>query len=265
VTDTSTNLFRASLPGIEVRAADDGGMPTLFGHFAVFDRWVEIDSFWEGNFMERFARGAFKKTFRENRDGIKVLFQHGADPQIGDKPLGPVDALREDEVGGYYESRMLDTAYNRELVPGLDEGLYGASFRFRVMKELIDEEPEPSDANPRGLPERTIKEAQVFEFGPVTFPAYADASAGVRSTTDDHVFRMIAADPQRFRALAADATLIEALSADEAGAVSATSDDDESREEITEEPVTKPLPVKHYTQDDLAALAVRLTTKKGSK
>jgi hypothetical protein len=26
--------------------------------------------------------------------------------------------------------------------------------------------------NPKGMPERTITEAKVFEFGPVTYPAY---------------------------------------------------------------------------------------------
>jgi phage head maturation protease len=35
------------------------GMPTVSGHFAVFNRWTEIDSLFEGQFMERFAPGSF--------------------------------------------------------------------------------------------------------------------------------------------------------------------------------------------------------------
>jgi hypothetical protein len=35
------------------------------------------------------------------------------------------------------------------------------------------------------LPERTIKELRLFEFGPVTFPAYQSATAGVRSSEAD--------------------------------------------------------------------------------
>jgi hypothetical protein len=68
----------------EVREAsgepDKGGVsePTLFGHFAVFNEWTEIDSMFEGHFLERIAPGAFKKTFREQQQ--KVLFQHGQDP-----------------------------------------------------------------------------------------------------------------------------------------------------------------------------------------
>jgi len=201
------NLVRAFRPGVEIRSDGDGKPPTMFGHFAVFNTWTEIDSMWEGNFMESLAPGAFRKSFRpENRDGIKVLFQHGMDPQIGDKPLGRHTDLREDEVGAYYEVPLLDARYVREdIQPGLEADLYGASFRFRVMREDIQKEPKPSDSNPKGLPERTIREVELFEFGPVTFPAYPDASAGVRSMTDAYVLRTIFGrvdeDPERAREL----------------------------------------------------------------
>jgi phage head maturation protease len=71
---------------------------------------------------------------------------------------------------------LLDTSYNRDLLPGLKDGVYGASFRFQVMKEELKQDPGVSDHNPKGLPERTITEARVMEFGPVTFPAYAGAT-----------------------------------------------------------------------------------------
>jgi HK97 family phage prohead protease len=173
----------------------------MFGHFAVFDRWTEIDSFWEGHFLERIARGAFKKTFRELGRRIKPLFQHGMDPQVGDKPLGPAETLREDETGAYYEVPLLDTSYNRDLIPGLEAGLYGASFRFSVMREEWVEEPGQSEHNPAGLPERTLKELRVPEFGPVTFPAYEEATAGIRSLTDEFIIGRATRDPDRLRAL----------------------------------------------------------------
>ncbi len=194
------NLVRTVVPGAELRALEDGSR-TLAGHFAVFNQWTEISSMWEGNFMERIVPGAFRKTFRENAPSIKVLFNHGQDPSIGDKPLGPINNLAEDSVGAAYEVGLLDTSYVRELVPGLQAGLYGASFRFRVMREDIVEEPEPSPSNPRGLPERTIREAKVMEFGPVTFPAYEGATAGVRSQTDEFVMRRMLEQPEQLRAL----------------------------------------------------------------
>lgn len=194
------NIFR-SLPDFDVRAADTG-MPTLVGHFTRFNEWTTIDSFWEGRFLERIAPGAFKKTFKEQKDSLRVLFQHGRDPQVGDKPLGPIKTLREEPVGPYYEVPMLDTEYNRELIPGLEAGLYGASFRMAVVREDIVKEPERSDHNPDGIPERTIKEIRLFEFGPVTFPAYPNATAGVRSLTDDVILEQLAkADPEKLRAL----------------------------------------------------------------
>src|SRR5438128_5869235 len=129
------SLIRGVFP-LELRAAAaDANMPTLIVRFAVFNRWTEIDSVWEGQFKEQVAPGSFKKTMQESRANMRVLFNHGKDPSIGDKVLGPIDQLREDEEGGYGEVPLLDTSYNRDLLPGLEKGLYGASFRFSVMKE----------------------------------------------------------------------------------------------------------------------------------
>jgi HK97 family phage prohead protease len=165
------------LPAIAVRSAggepdDDGG--TMYGHFTVWDSWYEIDSYFEGHFMERTVRGSTKKTLREGRASIRSLFQHGYDPIAGDKPLGPVEDLREDDFGAYYEVPLLrdDSGafvdYVASIVPGIRNSLYGASFRFRVLREDFDYEAEPAEHNPKGLPERTLREIQVMEFGPVT-------------------------------------------------------------------------------------------------
>jgi HK97 family phage prohead protease len=166
------------------RTAGDGGMPTLYGHFAVWGDqpggWARIESAYEGRFMESLARGAFARSIRERRDLIRVMFQHGGDPYIGEKALGPIQELREDQKGAGYVVPMLDTTYNRDLVPGLEAGLYGASFRFRTLREEFVDKPKASDHNPDGLPERTLKEVELFEFGPVVFGAYDGATAGVR-------------------------------------------------------------------------------------
>lgn len=199
-------IYRALDPSgspIELRSAGDGAMPTMVGHFAVFNRWTEIDSIFEGIFLEKIAPGAFRKTFRERRDQIRALFQHGRDPVIGDKPLGPIEVMREDDIGAWFEVPLLDTSYNRDLVPGLEAGQYGSSFRFRVVAEKVNEEPKPSAENPKGLPERTITELKLYEFGPVTFPAYAGATAGLRSVTDRFLEEALAGlSPETLRSLA---------------------------------------------------------------
>lgn len=201
--------------GLELRAAAEDGMPVLTGHFARFNEWTEINSHFEGRFMERIAPGAFKRTFNNNRSQIKVLFQHGHDPHVGDKPLGKIEALEEDAEGARYDVALFDATYVRDLIPALEAGALGASFRFRVVKEALDEDPERSDLNPDGIPERTITEAQVFEFGPVTFPAYEGATAGVRSLTDELIFERFAADPARMREILDYFEQARALSTDD--------------------------------------------------
>ena len=193
-------LIRAH-PGLELRSVADSAMPTLAGHFAVFNEWTEINSCWEGNFLESVAPGAFTKTIAEGRSQMRCLFQHGMEFTQGDKPLGPIADLREDDTGAYYEVPLLDAPYVRELVPGLEAGLYGASFRFQVMREEYTEEPDPSDYNPKGLPERVLREAKVREFGPVTWGAYPAATAGLRSLTDEFIAVRAARDPEYLEGL----------------------------------------------------------------
>lgn len=192
-------LLRGVMP-FEFRA-DGDAMPTLVTRFAVFDRWTEINSWFEGRFLERIAPGAFAKTIRESRDNIKVLYDHGMDFEIGNKVLGRIEELREEPSGPWAEVPLFDTSYNRDLIPGLEAGVYGASFRFRVVKEEWSVEPDHSDDNPEGLPERTIKEVRLYEFGPVTFPAYPEATAGLRSITDAWLARMAERNPDRFAAV----------------------------------------------------------------
>jgi HK97 family phage prohead protease len=160
------------------------GAPTIFGHFASFNEWTEINSTFEGNFMERIAPGAFAHSLAQDRNRLRVLFQHGRDPQIGDKVLGIPTLLREDERGAQYEVPLLDTSYVADLIPGLQVGAYGASFRFKVLREDLNESARTSSYNPKGLPERTIREAKVMEFGPVTIPVLLGSSytRGGRST-----------------------------------------------------------------------------------
>jgi HK97 family phage major capsid protein/HK97 family phage prohead protease len=186
--EMSTEVRSSSAPSlrsIPPRAAEGGAdTPVMFGHFARFNEWAEIDSTFEGHFMERIAPRALARTLARDRGRLRVLFQHGRDPQIGDKVLGIPQTLREDELGGFYEVPLLDTSYVSDLLPGLRAGAYGSSFRFKVTREEMNDTPRVSSYNPKGLPERTIREVKLMEFGPVTFPAYEGATAGVRSLTD---------------------------------------------------------------------------------
>jgi hypothetical protein len=186
---------------IELRQPEADSTGTeLFGHFSKFNTWYKVDSAWEGTFMERVAPGAFSKTIAEDSSSMRVTFNHGMDPVMGNKPLGPIKTLQEDDQGAYYEVPLLDTDYNKDfLVPALEGRLLdgtkvgsqlGASFRFEVVNDKW-ERGKTNSANPDGLDRRTITEARVFEFGPVTYPASGAATAGIRSATDDFMEHLL--------------------------------------------------------------------------
>jgi hypothetical protein len=67
-----------------------------------------------------------------------------------------------------------------------------------VREEFVDE-VEASAHNPKGLPERTLQELRLHEFGPVTFPAYETATAEVRSLTDSFMLSRALEKPDLLR------------------------------------------------------------------
>lgn len=223
--ETLPNLEVVRATASTVRAKDEpagGGMPTMEVRFSAFDKWYEIDSFWEGNFIERTAPGAFTKTISESRSQIKSLFNHGFDPQIGQKVLGDIADLREEPDSPVGDVDLFDTSYNRDLLPGLKAGVYGSSMRMRVVKDEWDDDPGVSEHNPKGIPERTIKEVRLFEFGPVTFPANPESSASVRSMTDEFYAEMRSRDPERVDALVRSRDSLIALHRADGAATAAT-------------------------------------------
>jgi phage head maturation protease len=188
-----------SLARFEV--SDDEELPKLTGHLAVFDQWTRISSMFEGEFMERIAPGASLKTIKENRDRIQITFNHGHDPSLGDQVLADLRDIGEDDIGTYYDADLFPEIPPL-LMRGLRHGKYGASFRFSVVKEepvrWWEKRPtKESEHNPDRLPERTIRELALYEFGPVTYPAYAGATSAVRSTTDYYMSQRLTGDPER--------------------------------------------------------------------
>jgi HK97 family phage major capsid protein/HK97 family phage prohead protease len=196
---------QAQLGEVRAETTEAGGsVRVMEGHFSRFGNWYEINSVFEGQFLERISPGAFKKTFNDDAgrknagEKIKCLLEHGHDPQVADKPLGVPRKLAEDGDGAAYEVPLLDTSYVRDLIPALEAGAYGSSFRFRVLQDEWVEEPEPSADNPKGIPERTLKEVKVMEFGPTMFPANSESSAALRSTTDEYYASLRSRRPEEF-------------------------------------------------------------------
>lgn len=146
---------------------------TLVGYAAVFNRPVEIESF-RGSFTETVLPGAFRKTLSERREQIQVLFNHGADPAFGQIPLGRPEVIREDDHGLYVEVPLFESQRNDEIIAAANSGaLRGMSIQFMPKKDKWN----------RDRTERTIHEAALYEFGPVTFPAQPAAVMETRCAT----------------------------------------------------------------------------------
>ena len=86
------NLYRGLPGGVDLlhRDGEDGGetggsgTPTaadnvLVGHFAKFNEWTEISSWYEGEFLERLKPGTFANTIKQHIGQMKVQYDHGHD------------------------------------------------------------------------------------------------------------------------------------------------------------------------------------------
>jgi HK97 family phage prohead protease len=157
-----------------MRAASDDDGFTLEGYAAVFNTATRIDS-WEGRFDEIVAPGAFAKTIREKTPVLQ--FDHGRDVATGSVPIGAIEVLREDANGLFVRARLHDNARVEPIRQAIASGaIDGMSFRFRVTREEWEDGETPV---------RTIREVELFELGPVVFPAYDATSVGVRSLLGD--------------------------------------------------------------------------------
>lgn len=240
------SLIRANF---EHRAAVAEGR-TMTGYPIVFDTWTTINS-WEGQFKERIGDKALTKTLRENREGVKVLFNHGMDPSIGDKPLGRPSVMDPRSEGMYAEVPFSDTSYNDDLLALMRDGaLDGQSFRMSVVK---DEWVKPKRSG--ALPERTITELRLYEFGPVTFPAYQATTVGLRSR--QHFAEWLGLDDEKRSEIARLMGISFDLRTLDPEAGEATSDDDESRDDPNDlEPQVQHSSASHLSRHvALAAMA----------
>jgi len=150
---------------IENRAGGEGH--TLSGYAAVFNR-SSVDLGW---FTEEIAPGAFTEALQQ--DDVRALVDHDSSRILGRTKSGTL-RLSEDDVGLRMEVDLPDTTAGRDINESVKRGdVSGASFGFRVK----DADWETKD----GKDHRTLRSVELFDVGPVTFPAYPDTAVAVRS------------------------------------------------------------------------------------
>lgn len=168
-TDEARTLF---LP-VTVRAkTDQAEGDVLEGYAALFDEWAQIgDDSW--GFMESIAPGAFASSLKD--DDIRSFFNHDSNVVLG-RMSAKTAEFSEDDKGLKAVIRPPDTTAARDVVTLIKRGdVTGMSFMFRTKK---DEWTEPEKKGE--LPKRRLLDVQLFEAGPVTFPAYEATSISAR-------------------------------------------------------------------------------------
>lgn len=174
----------------------EDGSDVIESKVVPYGEWIEVDSVFEGNFMERFAAGALKKTLQENISRIRVYFEHGYSKLYDSQPIADLLRAWEEPDGARFSASLLDGIPDL-LRSGIRKGLYGASIGARIVKVETNADAKPSDHNPKGLEERTYTEVQAHDFSLTPRPAYASTSVAMRSITDELAIERLVKDPER--------------------------------------------------------------------
>lgn len=156
--------------GIEVREGGQG--PVLSGYAAVFDT-LSGDL---GGFVERIRPGAFRDALQTS--DVRGLFNHVPDNLLGREGAGTL-RLREDDRGLRFEIDLDSDPvadFVRRKVQRRE--LTGASFAFNVAEDG-DEVTYEGGRRIRTILPGGIR--QLFDVGPVTFPAYEATSVSARA------------------------------------------------------------------------------------
>ena len=174
----------------------EGEHGILEGRLLPYDQWARIDSIVEGKFYERFRPRSITKTLNEKASSLRVLFEHGFSPLVGSAPIAKFESFRDEDDGVHYTAPLL-RGIPELVMDGLRNGQYGSSIRHKPIKAEVNRRPGKSDYNPEGWEERSVTEALLKEFSVVAFPAYAGATASVRSLTDDFYRSRLEENPER--------------------------------------------------------------------
>ena len=155
---------------------DDNGNLAIEGYFAVFDSIYQIGP----DMSESIAHGAFDNTLS---DDIRALINHDTTLVLGRTKAHTLE-LRADNHGlwGHIDINPNDSdamnLYNRVQRGDVDQ----CSFGFNILNEETDYRED-------GSIHWTIKEVELYEVSPCTFPAYEETSIAARTKQRDEILK----------------------------------------------------------------------------
>ncbi len=153
---------------MELRVTD-GDNPKIIGYAAKFGKW-SLDL---GGFREKIRKGAFDEALEKS--DVRALKNHDPNLLLGRMASGTLE-LKTNSVGLISEIDPPNTTTGKDTIEEIRrKDITGMSFSFTTAEDdwkyLED-----------GSVERTIiKIGELFDVGPVTYPAYPDTSVAVRS------------------------------------------------------------------------------------
>ena len=153
---------------IQIRRAA-GDKRTIFGYATKF---APVQSADLGGFVEEMHPNAFDACLRSSPD-VAALWNHDPSSVLGRSTSGTL-RLNTDKTGLLYEIDPPNTQLASDLMELMDRGdVHQSSFGFYCIEDSWRE-------GPNGTYIRTVLKANLFDVSPVTFPAYPDATSGVR-------------------------------------------------------------------------------------
>ncbi len=165
----------------EVRAVPaklraDGASRTIHGLAAPFG----VLSNDLGGYREQISREAFRETLREG--DCRALWAHDSRLVLGRVSAGTL-RLRESNDGLAFECDLPSTTYANDVLALIRRGdLDAMSFGFRIKR---DDWTTTGD----GTPLRVLKQVELLDVSPVTWPAYTNTVVATRSVVIPHNFR----------------------------------------------------------------------------
>lgn len=170
---------RRFVKGAQVRAKS-GEKPGIEGYGAVFNEEYVLyeDTGWR--FVEIIKPGAFSRVLKEAQD-VRCLFNHDPDNLLG-RSTNKTLRMAQDDKGLSYENDLdIRTTVGANVKAFVERGdLTGCSFAFTVSKQVWRDETSADGKMTTST--REIEEiGELFDVGPVTYPAYTGTNVSPRS------------------------------------------------------------------------------------
>lgn len=175
------------LANLEVRTHERAGKETvsITGYAAVYydgTRRTEYEML--PGVRERIAPGTFRRALA-GEDDVVALFNHDSNNVLG-RLSSETLRLRDDETGLKYEIEMPSSEVGRQVLESIRRrDVTGSSFSFQVLDEDVEVKGDEMV--------RTLTGVELYDVGPVVFPAYKATTAEQNSRDAADIARKIAA------------------------------------------------------------------------